>query len=203
MALTATTLSSAKGTNDTVIVVTSGTGATNKGLALVDSEVMRITSTALSPTIGVVPGYNGTPAGPHGVLAPVIFGLTSEFFSAPAGSLSPNIVNSLSFGADGAITGSGGAGTVPTSNTVIYLTKATAGAYTLAAPAKDQQNQVLFVSTTAAAHTITYTAGFYGNTTSSDVCTFPATINGCFTIKAQNGTWAPQANMSSAGITLG
>ena len=38
---------------------------------------------------------------------------------------------------------------------------------------------------------ITYTAGFFGNTTSSDTATFPATINGVFTMKAQNGTWAP------------
>ncbi len=80
---------------------------------------------------------------------------------------------------------------MPTSNTVVYLTKATAGAYTLAGPAKDQQNTVIFVSTTAAAHVITYTAGFFGNTTSSDTATFPATINGVFTMKAQNGTWAP------------
>ncbi len=188
MALTATTLVSAKATNDVVIGLTSATGILPKMYALVDAEWMRVTSNLLTPTIGVVPGYNGSTAGPHGVLAPVIYGPTQDFVSS--GIVPGNIVTSLSFGADGAITGPSGSG-VPTSNTVIYLTKATAGAYTLAGPAKDQQNTVIFVSTTAAAHVITYTAGFFGNTTSSDTATFPATINGVFTMKAQNGTWAP------------
>jgi hypothetical protein len=108
---------------------------------------------------------------------------------------------SQSFGVDGAITGPSGSG-VPTQNTIVYLTKATAGAYTLAAPAADQKNTIIFVSTTAAAHTITYTAGFYGNTTSSDVATFPATINGVFTIQAQKGTWAPVATADD-GVLIG
>lgn len=188
MALTATTLSGAKATNDTVIALTSATGILPKNLALVDAEWMRVTSNTLTPTIGVVPGYNGSPAGPHGVLAPVIYGPTQDFVAS--GIIPGNVVASQSFGADGAITGPSGSG-VPTANTVIYLTKATAGAYTLAGPAKDQQNTVVFVSTTAAAHIITYTAGFFGNTTSSDTATFPATINGVFTMKAQAGTWAP------------
>lgn len=199
MALTATTLASAKATNDVVIKLTSATGVLPKYLALVDGEWMRVTSNLLTPTIGVVPGYNGTTAGPHGILAPVIYGPTQDFVSA---GIPPNgVPTSLSFGADGAITGPSGTG-VPIANTLIWLTKATAGAYTLAAPAIDQQNTLTFVSTTAAAHTITYTAGFYGNTTSSDVATFPATINGMFTIRAQNGTWAPVATADD-GVLIG
>jgi hypothetical protein len=201
MALTATTLSGAKAQNDVLVSLTSASGIAPKHLMLIDGEMLRVTDISLSPSIGVVPGYNGTPAGPHGVKAPVIFGPTTDFVSA--GLVAPNVTYTQSFGADGAITGPTGAGTVPVNNTIIYLTKGSAGAYTLAAPAIDQQNTIIFISTTAAAHTITYTAGFYGNTTSSDVATFPATINGCFTIKAQNGTWAPVANCSSAGVTLG
>lgn len=199
MALTATTLASAKATNDTKIKLTSATGAAAKQNCLVDGEWMRITDVSLTPTIGVVPGYNGTPAGPHGVLAPVIYGPTQDFQSV--GLVPGGIVVTQSFGADGAITGPSGSG-VPIVNTVVYLTKATAGAYTLAAPTIDQQNTITFVSTTAAAHTITYTAGFYGNTTTSDVATFPATINGMFTIKAQNGTWAPVATADD-GVLIG
>lgn len=200
MALTATTLASAKAMNDTRVVLTSATGIANKYRMLVDGEVMRVTDVSLSPTIGVVPGYSGTPANPHGVLAPVIYGPTTDFVAA--GITEGGVVNTLSFGADGAITGPAGSGTVPVSNTIIYLTKATAGAYTLAAPAIDQQNTLTFVSTTAAAHTITVTAGFYGNTTSSDVATFPATKNGTLTVKAQNGLWAPISTASS-GVTFG
>lgn len=199
MALAATTLASAKATNDVSIKLTSATGAQPKYLALVDAEWMRVTSNLQTPVLGVVPGYNGTPAGPHGVLAPVIYGPSQDFVSA--GIVPGTIPNSLSFGADGAITGPSGSG-VPISNTIIWLTKATAGAYTLAAPLIDQQNTLTFVSTTAAAHTITYTAGFYGNTTTSDVATFPATINAMFTIRAQNGTWAP-VSTADDGVLIG
>lgn len=199
MALAATTLASPKATNDTVIKLTSATGAASKMLALVDAEWMRVTSVLLTPNIGVVPGYNGTPAGPHGVLAPVIYGNPIDFVSS--GIVPGGIVASQSFGADGAITGPSGTG-VPVTDTVIYLTKGSAGAYTLAGPAIDQQNTLTFVSTSAYAHTITYTAGFYGNSTGSDIATFPATINGILTIKAQNGTWAPVATADD-GVLIG
>lgn len=194
MALAATTLASAKATNDRVVVLTSGTGVEKKDLLLIDGEWMRVTDVSLSPTIQVVPGYAGSTAGPHGVLAPVIHGQPGEF---PAG---PDGPSTLSFGADGAITVNGNP---PIVDTIIWLTKATAGAYTLAAPSSiAQQNTLTFVSTTAAAHTLTYTAGFYGNTTTSDVATWPATINAMFTIRAQNGTWAPVATADD-GVTIG
>ena len=51
MALTSTTLASAKGTNDIVINLTSATGAAKKMLALVDGEFMRITDVSLSPVL--------------------------------------------------------------------------------------------------------------------------------------------------------
>jgi len=194
MAVVATTLASAKATNDKRIKLTSATGIANKMRVLVDLEFMRVTDVSLSPTVEVVPGYDGTTAGPHGILARAIYGIPSDFGTSPKGP------ESLSFGASGAITGPGGAGTVPTADTVIYLTKATAGAYTLAGPAAWQQNTVILVSTTAAAHLVTYTAGFYGNTTSSDILTFPATINGTFTMKAQNGTWAPIATADDGAL---
>jgi len=192
MALTATTLAGAKATNDTRIVLTSATGAANKMLALVDAEWMRITSVDLTPTLGVVPGYSGSTAGPHGILAPVIYGIPNDFVSA--GVVPGSIVTSLSFGVSGAITGPSGAG-VPISNTLIYLTKATAGAYTLAAAAIDQLNTLTFISTTAAAHTITMA----GNAGATDVATFAANIGTSITLKASNGVWAAVAQN---GVTV-
>lgn len=189
MALTATTLAGAKATGDPFIRLTSGTGIAKKMLALVDSEWMRVTDASLSPTVSVIPGWNGSTAGPHGVLAPVLYGVASDFVAGPGGP------DSTSYGADGAIT-------VPLVDTVIYLTKATAGAYTIVAPNLGQQNTITFVSTTAAAHTVTFTPGFYGNTTTSDVATFPATANATFTVKANNGIWAPIATAAS-GVTFG
>ena len=185
MALTATTLAAAKATNDVVINLTSATGALPKWLALVDNEWMRITSNALTPVLGVVPGYNGSTAGPHGILAPVIYGSQSDFVSV--GVVPRGVITSQSFGVSGAITGPGGAGTVPTSDVaIIYLTKAGVGAMTLAAPAIDQTNTLLFISTTAQAHTITMA----GNAAATDVATFGGAIGNSCTLKASNGVWA-------------
>ncbi len=186
MAVVATTLLGAKATNDVFIALTSATGVVPKMLALVDAEWMRITSNNLTPTIGVVPGYNGSTAGPHGILAPVIYGIPSDFVSI--GVVPGTVVTSQSYGVSAAVTGPSGAG-VPVSNTLIYITKATAAALTLAAAGLDQLNTLTFISTTAAAHTITMA----GNAAAHDVATFGANIGASVTFKASNGTWAPIA----------
>jgi hypothetical protein len=182
MALTSTTLASVKALGDKTIKLTSATGIANKMLVKVDQEWMRVTDVTLSPTIGVVPGYNGSAASPHGILAPVVFGTPNDFIGP---SINPQIeVVSQSFGTDGAITGLQGTG-VPVVDTVVYLTKATAGAYTIALPAADQSNTITFISTTAAAHVVTMT----GNPAANDVATFVAAIGSSYTIKAQPGAW--------------
>ena len=183
MALTSTTLASAKALNDKVIKLTSATGIATKMLVKVDQEVMRVTDVSLSPTIGVVPGYNGSAATPHSILAPVVFGTASDFVAVF--SINPQIeVVSQSIGADGAVTGPAGTG-VPVVDTIVYLNKATAGAFTIALPAADQSNTITFISTTAAAHVLTMT----GNPGANDVATWTATIGNSLTIKAQPGAW--------------
>ncbi len=184
MAVVTTTLAGAKATNDIRINLTSATGVASKMLALVDAEWMRITDVLLAPTVGVVPGYNGSTAGPHGILAPVTYGVPGDFVNV--GIVPLGVITSLSFGVDGAITGPAGANTVPVSDTVIYLTKASAGAYTIALPGQGQTNRLTFISTTAAAHVVTMT----GNPGGSDVATFTAVIGASLTIKADPvGAW--------------
>jgi hypothetical protein len=187
MALSATVLLRAKPVTDpTRMTLTTATGIARRMLALVDDEMMLVTWVADSPTVQVVPGYQGTTAGPHGVGAPVIFGNPIDFVNVGG-------PQSMSFGADGAITGPGGAGTVPVSDMWIFLTKPTAGAYTIVSPALDQNNRITFISTTAAAHVITYTPGFFGNTTASDTATFVASVGSNFTVQATGGLWTPTA----------
>jgi hypothetical protein len=73
---------------------------------------------------------------------------------------------------------------------VQYIGSAGALAMTLANPALYQNGTVMILqASTAQAHTVTYTAGFYGNTTSSDVCTFGGAIGDNLVIYAQNQTW--------------
>ncbi len=163
-------------------------------MLLVDGEKMLVTDASLSPTLGVTRGEAGTSASLHNTLAPVVYGLTSDF-TQQATTDGVAGASVISYGVSGAIT-------VPINNCTIYLTKATAAAMTLAGPANDQTNVVTVVSLTAAAHTLTYTAGFYQNTTSSDVVTFPSTSGACWIFQAKNGVWnATLGGGTTGGVT--
>jgi hypothetical protein len=190
MAVTTTTLASAKALNDRYIKLTSATGIANKMLVRVDQEIMRVVDITLTPVIGVVPGYYGSAAMPHGTLSPVAYGIQSDFVQAF--SINPQVeIVSAGFGIDGAITGPGGAGTVLVTDTFVTLNKATAGAYTQAAPANDQTNVLTFISETAAAHTVTFPASTLKNSgAATTIWTFTGTTSGgCLVIKADLGTW--------------
>lgn len=202
MALTVTTANGAITANATLVTLTAFTSqATNnfdKQVLVLDGEAMLITDISLTPTLQVVRGFTdpvsgkGTLAGPHNTLAPVVYGKTQDFTQGTGAAILPVV----SYGADGAIT-------IPVVDQTIYINKGSAAALTLAGPANDSTVTVKVISLSAFAHTITYTAGFYGNTTSSDVATFPATVGGTFTFQAKNGVWVPMATVTTAGVTLG
>ena len=199
MALAVTSLNGTITKNATMITLTAFTNPSSGAMsaqtvAIVDGEKMLITDATLSPTVQVVRGYDSTYASQHNTLAPIVYGLTSDFTQqvSTTGVAGSSVI---SYGVSGAIT-------PPINNTTIYLTKATAAAMTLAAPASDQSNVVTVVSLTAAAHTITYTAGFYQNTTSSDVVTFPSTSGACWIFQAKNGVWnATLGGGTTGGVT--
>lgn len=194
MALANTTLSGAITANDTKLALTSATNAVVGTLMQVDGEWMLVTDVSLTPTLGVVRGYgNGqttTNAKAHAILAPVTYGLTSEF-AYPSGV---NSANTSSISVDGTLTN-------PLVDATIAINKAGVCAITLTDPTKDQRNTVQFVSLGAYAHTITYATGFYDNTTTSDVATFPATAGAAFTMTAFNGKWRPVATADD-GVTI-
>jgi hypothetical protein len=76
-----TSLATAKAVNDRQITLTSAAGATTGMFVRVGAEKMRIVSVDRTPTLGVVPGYDGTTAESHLVLSKVTFGLPGEFLS--------------------------------------------------------------------------------------------------------------------------
>lgn len=90
--------------------------------------------------------------------------------------------NTVAAAADGAIAPVDGA---------VFITKGTAAALTLASPVSgtDDGVRIEIVSTTAAAHTVTCTAGFGGGTTARDVATFGGAINDSMIIEAYQGLW--------------
>jgi hypothetical protein len=202
MALTVTSAASAVALNDRYIKFTAFTNPSQGAIssptyALIDGEMVLVTDTTLSPTLGVARGMEpGTKASAHNALAPIVYGLASDF-TQPVSKDGTAGIGQYSYSVNNSSL------TLPASDCVIYITKAGIWAATINGPNNDQVNKITFVSLTANAHTITYTAGFYGNTTSSDVATFPSTIGAEFTIRAKNGLWNAEANVSSAGVTLG
>jgi len=199
MAVVNTTLAAACGANDQSIVVTSATGFATGNVVCVDNEWMVQTGAAVGTTIPVQRGgKNGSVQVAHPILSTVSTGLASEYASPQQGWASnpaPYKKVTVSYGASGAIA-------TPTCDTIIFLNKATAAAMTLSSPtgATPDGTEVTIYSNTAAAHTVTYTPGFNGDTTSSDVATFAATIGNSMTLIAARGVWGIKC---LAGVTLG
>ena len=194
---TATTLAVACGATDQFINVTSATGAAIGQVWRVESEFMIQIAAASGTVIPVARrGYNNSTVRAHAILAPVENGLVIDFPDPAPGQVSnpaPFEKQIVGYGASGAIT-------PPTVNTLVLLNKATAGVMTLEAPsAANDGMEVTIFSTTAAAHTVTYTAGFYADTTGSDVATFAAKAGASFTIIAYKGAWGVKG---TANVTI-
>lgn len=186
MALTATSITGAVAQGATTIKLTSATGAAVGMLAIVDGETMLISDVSLTPVVGVVRGYNGTVATAHATLAPTIFGLTTDF-STPTGGpfVTLSTDQTLAW---------------PTVDTTFYITKAGVCAITQSAPAADLKTVCTFISLTANAHTIDYAAGYYADTTSSNLATFAAKNGASATFVAKSGTLGVVA---LANVTIG
>ena len=194
------TLSGNIGLNDTFLKLSAFTNPSTGGVGaktklVVDGEAMLVTDATLSPTLQVVRGWDGTLACAHKTIAPCVYGLTSDFTQQDStDGRAGSSVLSLSVNDTNV--------TLPVVDSTIYITKAGVLAITINGPNKDQTNTIKFISLTANAHLITYTAGFYQNTTSSDVATFPATSGATFTIVAKNGLWNAVATADD-GVLIG
>ncbi len=200
MAVTITTLAAACGANDQVLTLTAVTGFAQGQVIMVDGEWM----VQSGPNIGTtqVPvqrgGKQGTVQRAHAILSTVMTGLSSDIPGPQSGwTNNPAIYKKeiTSYGVAGAIT-------PPSVDTLIFLDKATAAAMTLTSPPPGTPDgiEVTIFSNTAAAHTVTYTPGFNGNTETSDVATFAATIGNSITLLSARGLWGVKC---AAGVTLG
>ena len=95
--------------------------------------------------------------------------------------------------ADGAITIAHG---------TVIITKGSAAAITIANPPLEMDGAVLnIVSAAGFAHTVTYTAGFNGGSTASDVATFGTAKGDSFTVTAYQGVWYTVGGLRN--VTLG
>ena len=200
------TLSGNVGLNDQFVTLSAYTNPVTgtvgpPAFLVIDGETMLVADASLSPTLKVVRGYSSVspslptlPACAHKTLAPVVYGIASDFTQtastdgragSPVISLSVNDTNV----------------TLPVVDCTVYITKAGVLASTINGPNKDQTNTIKMVSLTANAHLITYTAGWYQNTTTSDIATFPATSGAIITFQAKNGVWNLTATADD-GVTV-
>lgn len=196
MALTRTTLAAAIAADDLIVPVTSASGFAAGNVLRVDNEYMQVVSVSGTNISVRSRGDLGSAAVSHRILAPATTGLASDLPDYPVGQSAqsdPAGQTIVTASVDGALS-------IPTQDTLILVQKAGVCAMTLAAPTTAQDGlQVTILSNTANAHTVTYTAGFYGDTTSSDVATFAAKVGASMTIKAQAGKWGVVA---LANVTL-
>lgn len=196
MALTRTTISAAVSADALIIPVTSASGFAAGNFLRVDNEFMQVVSVSGTNVSVRSRGDFGSAAVAHNILAPATTGLTSDLPDFPMGQsaqVQPEGQTIVTASVDGALN-------IPNQNTLVLVQKAGVCAMTLAAPTTAQDGLVLTIlSATANAHTVTYTAGFYGDTTSSDVATFAAKVGASMTIQAQGGKWGV---VSLANVTL-
>lgn len=199
MALNATRLAGGKATDDQWITLVNPNCVERHMLALVDQEWMLIGNTLGEligttpprPTVGVVPGYDGSVAGPHAPQAVAIVGRPADFQTI---GLIPGqtVVSQSVSGTWSFITGPAGLpNTTPIANTIVYLASTdTSANYQLSAPTADQRNTLTFVNVGGGAGSVHYAPGFGGNA-GSTVMSVP--IGAVGTIRAHNGTWVPMA----------
>lgn len=186
MAQTTTTISAAVGATDLVIPVTSATGFSAGNYLRIDNEFMVVSSVSGTNISVRLRGDKGSGAVAHNILAIANTGLDSDLAVQPMGQaaqIDPQFPTIVTYSTAGAIA-------IPVQNTLVVLNGGAARAMTLAGPGKDQDGLTMTVlSASAHAHTVTYTAGFYGDTTSSDVITFAAKAGASFICIARGGTW--------------
>ena len=178
----------------------------------VDGEFMLVDVVPVSGQVKVLQrGYNGTTAMFHDALAQVTTSSTaSDFLDVPAGFWDtdpPDTDDVITIGVDTTFVAAGAvpvSGTIPlpVKNTTYLINKASACAITIiSATAQQVGVRMTFMGAVAAANTITYTPGFNGDTTSSDVATFAAKVGSTVTI--QVGATGLLAVVGQNGVTLG
>lgn len=201
MATTNTTLNGTITAGQTLVTLTAFTNPLTGGggivspkvMLKVDGEKMLVQNFTLAPTLGVVRGYDGTAAVAHQTLAPVAYGLISDYLVPillPDGQMTSYSVN--------------GAVTIPTTpagvENFVVINKAGVCALTLGAPNADQNGVRLnFTSNTANAHTVTATGLFQTGAATVNLATFAANAGAGFVCEAVNGKWNI---ISQIGITF-
>lgn len=177
MALARTTLSTAMAVTDSKIIVASATGFAAGYLVRIDGENFEVTKAYVSgsTTVPVTRGQDGTAVTAHVSGAGVVVGVGSDWSNPSAQTVDTFPIAGkartvISYSAAGAIA-------LPTagSDAVAILNGTSVLAMTVAAPTKEMDGSLLYIAANGvAAHTVTFTGGLSGASTSYDVITVNA-----------------------------
>jgi hypothetical protein len=194
MALATTTLSAAVAVNDTSITVASATSAAAGRLVLIDQELMVIAQNypGTGTTIPVLRGRFGTATLAHKVTANATHGLASDFADPAYGNQLNSVYSTLRPTIITSITAATSTLTLPTAGTDmrVVINLATAIALTVPVPTKDMDGVMLtIVSSTVAAHVVTFTGGLGGVGSGYTALTAATGAQMCVQVIACNGTW--------------
>jgi hypothetical protein len=203
MALARTTLSAAVAAADTSIVVASATGFAAGNPVRVDAELLKVTKgyVAGNTTVPVLRGQDGTAVVAHAKTAGVIVGTAAEFATpAPQTTVTYPLAGRARTIINVSVTSTL---TLPAAGTdlLVVLNGTTVIALTVPVPTKDMDGTVLWIASDgAAAHTVTFTGGLSGASTSYDVVTVNATAPVLLgPIMAVNSLWQMAVAVPLAG----
>ena len=203
MALATTTLSSAVAIDDNSIVVASATSVSAGRLIRIDDEWMKVgQSYASGTTVPVLRGQNGSITAAHVVTANVTHGTASDFSASPGGSYGAQVLPQQRATKLYSITATSTL-SLPAAgeDARVILNGTSVIALTVPVPTKDLDGCLLYIAGNgAAAHTVTFTGGLSGASTSYDVITVNATapvLLGPF--MAVNGLWQAAVAVPMAG----
>lgn len=209
MALSNTTLASACGANDTVIVLASSTGMVARGMVEIDGEIMQVIQTYTTAGNGVnVPvlrGQNGGYAFAHPSGAKVRTGLASDTeWGYQVGQtvvqypIATPARQRTSYSASGAITLP-----QPGNDMVAFLNGTSVLAMTVADPSTSLDGSFLWIiGNGIAAHTITFATGLSGTGASGSYDVITANASGAVALGpfiASGGFWNAAVAVPMAG----
>lgn len=192
MALATTTLSSAVAIDDNSIVVASATSVSAGRLIRIDDEILKVGQAYSSgTTVPVLRGQDGSAVVAHNSGANVTHGLASDFSNDPNGAYGAQLVPSQRASRQISLTAAATL-SLPSAgeNLFVVLNGTTIIALTIPVPTKDLDTcELNIISNGAAAHTLTFTGGLSGASTSYDVITINASAPAAFKFVACNGLW--------------
>lgn len=193
MAFAETTLSSACGANDKVLVLASATSVAVGRLLRIDDEMFKVTKDydGTSTTVPVIRGQEGTAQLAHVVTARVVHGTAADWGANGAGSAvtyppagRSRVLTSITATPSTLTLAPAGV------DQIVVLNSSAAITLTIPVPTKDKDGDFLFiVNNTGAAHVPTFTGGLGGAGTSYDAVTFNATGKLFLMALACDETW--------------